>query len=244
MTSLTYRVLLCIALTFPACSFSNGFDRAEIQDALQYRRVLPNDPSSASGTEPASATLKPPIRLGLYFVRTQFPTRQSIQTLEWLGTEQDRLLQRLAPLRADHTASEIVVLADSTLAKPDRQTLRQTCTRYGLDVLAIVDGVGSVDRYNKLSSLLYLTILGAYIIPGTVSDALFTIDATLWDVRHDRLLDRVTAEGRANKTGSAVRLEDEEPLREAQQVALEALSNQIIDVLHRRIRMQPQPASP
>ena len=236
MTPLARRALVWAVLTLPGCSLSNGFDRAEIQDALQYRRVLTEESPIVSGTDQAAAALKPPVRFGLYFVRTQFPTRRSIQTLEWLGAEQDRLLQRLAPLRTDRTASEIVVLADSTLAKPDRQTLRQTCARYGIDVLAIVDGVGSVDRYNNLSSLLYLTVIGAYFVPGTISDALFTIDATVWDVRNDRLLDRVAAEGRANKTGAAVRLEDEEPLRDAQRAALDTFGTQLGETLRRVLR--------
>ena len=235
MNPLARRALLCVVLALPSCSFSHGFDRAEIQDALQYRRVLTEESPILTGSNQAATSVTPPVRLGLYFVRTQFPTRQSIQTLEWLGTDQDRLLQRLAPLRADRTASEIVVLADSTVTTLDRQELRRACTRHGIDILAIVDGVGSVDRYNNLSSLLYLTVIGAYVVPGTVSDTLFTIDATLWDVRRDRLLDRVAAEGRATKTGAAVRLEDEEPLRDAQRAALDAFGTQLADALRRRV---------
>ena len=242
MIPLAWRLLACALLTLPACSLSNGFDRAEMLAALQYRRALPDEPLTASGTEQAPVSLKPPVRLGLYFIPTQFPTRQSMRTVEWLSEDRDRLIRQLAPLRDDRTVSEIVLLPDTTMTTLDRQELRRACARHDIDVLAIVDGVGSVDRYNNLSSLLYLTVIGAYLVPGTVSDALFASEGTLWDARADRLLDRMGSEGQAKDTGSAVRLEDDGALKEAQLAAFDQLGARLIDALRRRTGRPPERA--
>ena len=53
---------------------------------------------------------------------------------------------------------------------------------------------------------------------------------------HPEILDRVAAEGQANKTGAAVRLEDEEPLRDAQRAALDTFSTQLGETLRRVLR--------
>lgn len=233
MIPLAWHLVICAILTLPACSLSNGFDRTQMLDALQYRRALPDDPLTAPAVEQAALSLKPPIRLGLYFIHNQFPTRQSIKTIEWLSENRDRLIRQLTPLRNDRTVSEIVVLVESARTTIDRQELRRACSRDGIDVLAIVDGVGSVDRYNNLSSLLYPTVIGAYLVPGTVSDALFVIDGTLWEARADRFFDRVEAEGQATHVGSAVRLEDDGALKEAQRAALDRLGARLIDTLRR-----------
>jgi len=39
----------------------------------------------------------------------------------------------------------------------------------------VITGVGAVDRYNNGYATLYPTILGAYLAPGTISDALFMV---------------------------------------------------------------------
>ncbi len=143
-----------------------------MQNTLHQRLDLTGEREAKNTTE-SNPPLAGPFRLGVYFVRTEFPTRQSVQSGEWLSAEKDQLVQRLTQLRSDQILREVVVLAEPTVRTLTRQELRQASVRYGIDVLLLVDGVGAVDRHNNAYALLYPTVIGAWLAPGTVIDALF-----------------------------------------------------------------------
>jgi rhombotail lipoprotein len=185
-----------------------------------------------------------PFRLGVYFVRMEFPTRQSIQSGEWLSAEKDQLVQRLTQVRSDQILREVVVLAEPTVRTLTRQELRQASVRYGIDVLLLVDGIGAVDRHNNAYALLYPTLLGAWLAPGTVIDALFILDGTLWDLRTDKLLDQQTAEGQAQRTGAVVLVEDADALKEAKGQAIDAFGGKLVDRLQSLTDKRPGDSSP
>ena len=222
-------------ITLSACSTGQEFDRAGMQDTLHQRMNLGGAREiKTTETKNAIENRSPfaePFRLGVYFVRTEFPTHQSVQSGEWLSAEKDQLVQRLAQLRSDQILREVVVLAEPTVRTLTRQDLRQASVRYGIDVLLLVDGVGAVDRHNNAYALLYPTLLGAWLAPGTVLDALFIINGMLWDLRTDKLLDRQTAEGQAQRTGAVVLVEDADVLREAKHRAIEAFGTGLVQHL-------------
>jgi rhombotail lipoprotein len=223
-------LLPLLFIILPACSMSHGFDREGIQEALHQRLTLVGEREAADPKEKLPV-LTGPFRLGIYFMRTEFPTRQSVQPVEWLSVEKDLLIQHLKPLRDDQIVREIVTLAESTALNLTRRELRQAAVRYGIDVLLLVDGIGAVDRHNNAYSLLYPTILGAYLAPGTISDALFVIDGRVWDVRTDAVGDRKTAEGTAQQIGTAVMVEDADALRAAKHLAIEAFGAVVVEHL-------------
>lgn len=225
------RWLFCILfVTLSACSTGQGFDRAGMQDALHQRLNLAGG-HEAKNPSDSNPPLAGPFRLGVYFVRTEFPTGRSIQSAEWLSAEKDRLVQRLAPLRDDRIAGEIVVLAEPTVRTLTRQELRQAAVRYGVDVLLLVDGVGAVYRQNNAYALLYPTLIGAWLAPGTVIEALFMINGVLWDVRTDTIPGRQTAEGQAQRTGTVIMAEDTDALKEAKGRAIDAFGERLADRL-------------
>lgn len=229
---MNYRrwLLPALCVTLSACSTSKGFDRAEIHESLHQR--LPITDEHASTNSPTStAPLSEPFRLGVYFVRTEFPARQSVRTGEWLSTEKDRLIQRLAPLRNDRGVHGVILLAEPTVLNPTVRELRQAAGRYGIDVLLVIDGVGAVDRYNNAYALLYPTLLGAWLAPGTVIDALFILNGMLWDLRTDTRLDGQRAEGQAQRTGAVVLVEDADVLTEAKHRAIDAFGARLVEYL-------------
>lgn len=223
------RWLLALFLTaLSACSTGREFDRTGMQDTLHQRLTFLPERQSKDRTEshPLPAG---PFRLGVYFVQTEFPSRESIRAAEWLSAEKDRLVQGLAPLRDDRIASEIVILAGPTVRTLTGQELQQAAARYGTDVLLLVDGVGAVSRRNNAYALLYPTLLGAWLAPGTVIDALFIIDGVLWDLRTDTIPGRQTAEGQAQRTGAVVMVNDADALNEAKVRAIEAFGRNVTD---------------
>lgn len=236
MTSIRW-LLPVLCLTLSTCSTSKGFDRAGMHESLHQRlhiaenRELTNSPKS---TTPIPESF----RLGVYFVRTEFPTRQSVRSGEWLGAEKDQLVQHLTQLRSDQILREVVVLAEPTVRTLTPQELRQASVRYGIDVLLLVDGVGAVDRHNNAYSFLYPTIIGAWLAPGTVIDALFILNGILWDLRTDTRFDGLTAEGQAQRTGAVVLVEDADVLTEAKHRAIDAFGARLVEHLRSLKREQ------
>lgn len=237
MTPRIQRLLPLLFMALSACSTSQGFDRPGMQDTLLQRMNLVGARETQNLME-NHPPLAGPFRLGVYFVRTEFPTRESIQSVEWLSAEKDQLVQRLAQLRSDQILREVVVLAEPTVRPLTSQELRQASARYGIDVLLLVDGVGAVARHNNAYALLYPTVIGAWLAPGTVIDALFILDGILWDLRTDTRLDRQTAEGQAQRTGAVVLVEDADALKEAKVLAIEAFGARLVE--HLRSLERPQ----
>lgn len=221
-------LLALLLVTLSACSTGREFDRIGMQNTLHQRLDLVAERLTKDQTEshplPADS-----FRLGIYFVRTEFPSRESIRSAEWLSAEKDRLVQGLAQLRDDRIAHELVVLAEPTVRTLTRQELRQAAARYGADVLLLVDGAGAVHRRNNAYALLYPTVLGAWLAPGTIIDALFIIDGILWDLRTDTFPGRQTAEGQAQRTGAVIMVEDTDALHEAKDRAIDVFSRSVAD---------------
>ncbi len=233
MTRHVQRLLPLLFIALSACSTSQGFDRVAMQDTLHQRMPLlsgTSEANTAAATNAAGSRLSftGPFRLGIYFIRSEFPTRQSVQSGEWLSAEQDRLAHRLAPLRDERILRDVVVLAEPTVRTLSIQELRQAADRYGIDILLLIDGAGAVDRYNNSYALLYPTILGAWLAPGTVSDALFIIDGALLDLRTGRVLDQHAAEGQAQRIGAAVLVEDAGALKDAKGLAIDAFGEKLV----------------
>jgi hypothetical protein len=120
---------------------------------------------------------------------------------------------------------------DATLRGEDINGIRQAGARYGVDVVLIVDGVAAVDRYNNRLAWLYPTLLGAYLAPGTESDALVMVTGSLWAVHSEWHAPMQTVEGASKLVGSAVLVEDSAALQEAKKHALQTLGTRIVDQL-------------
>jgi hypothetical protein len=177
--------------------------------------------------------LSPPLRLGVFFANKDFPNRESFRKVEWLTTDREQLLHQLAPLRDEQILGDTFVLMDATLRGENILGIRQAGARYGADLVLIVDGAAAVDRYNNRYAWLYPTVIGAYLAPGTESDALVMITGSLWAVRSEWQAPIQTVEGVSKLVGSAVLVEDTAALQEAKKQAIQALGTRMADQLQR-----------
>ena len=184
-----------------------------------------------------------PLRLAIYFVQQSFPLHHRIQRAEWVAADKDLLAKWLTPLQNERILTETFHLIDTTIQGYDVEKIRRAAARYDADVVLIVDGLASVDRYNNGHAAWYATIIGAYLAPGTVSEALFVIEGSLWDVRAHRLYATRPAEGHAKVVGSAVRVQDRQAVAQAQQAALNELSQGIAQELRRWSTAAPTPSN-
>lgn len=206
--------------------------------------VLHVEPTPIPESQPLASQgvhLSTPLRLGVFFANHDFPHRQSVRTVEWLARDRDQLLRELAPLQDTHVLQDAFILMDATLRGEDILGIRQAGARYGVDLVLIVDGVAAVDRYNNRLAWLYPTLLGAYLAPGTESDALVMVTGGLWAVRSEWHAPMQTVEGTSTLVGSAVLVQDIAALQEARKYAIQALGKRIVDQLPHWIQESPPP---
>ena len=227
-------------LTLSACAGQAEFNRTEIQDVIRQTVHLTPPPTAPGTAEQSRPAVTAPFRLGLFFTRQEFPTRQTIRPIEWLSRDKEAVLLALAPLQDQHILRESLIIADSAAPHLSLAEIRKAAARYGADMIMIVTGAGAVDRSNNGYALLYPTILGAYLAPGTVSEALVLIEGSLWDVRSGLAYDTVSAEGQSRLVGPAMILEDRTALIQGKDLALNTLSTRLIERLRRLMPSRPQ----
>ena len=223
-------VVLLILVVVGGCASSRGFNREAMQDMLRAEPDVVTERDIARALDMQSE-LPSPFRLALYFTTHQAPFHFSVQRPNWLSADKELVLNSLKALRDENVIKTAFVLADSTVQGTLNRDIRLAAARYNADVVLIVNGAASVDRYNNARAAWYATILGIYLAAGTHSDALFMIEGTLWDVRNGYLYGTQTAEGTAQSVGPAASLQDKEVVARAKEAALESFGKHTADML-------------
>jgi len=234
-----YWTVLLILLA-GGCAGSAEFDRTAMRATLGSAEI----PAAQHAPAVAHADMPNPphpLRLALYFVERDLPVQHKVRLAKWTDMDKGALMKELSPLQNEGIVADTLLLVDSTIRGYDVQKIRRAAARHDADAVLIVEGVGSVDRYNNGYAAWYVTLIGAYVAPGTVSDALFMIHSSLWDARTERLYATQTAEGRSTLTGSAVLLEDGQVLAQAKTAALAEFGKRMVDEWRRS--RTPAPAS-
>lgn len=225
--------ILLLALT--GCMMSKGFDRNVLRESIS-QPVTNTDIQAVLNLKPQ---LPKPFKLAIYAHSPEVSQRK----LFWTELEKNSLQDAADKLRQAGVISDVVFIADSVVQHhselrstprnwlyepmPRVAELRLAAARYGADALLTVNGSFSVDRYNNIWSIAYWTIIGAYFVPGTHSDALAMISGVLWDVRNEYLYATEEAEGEAKKAGPGLILNDADVIRQAKHVALTEFTNNL-----------------
>lgn len=129
--------------------------------------------------------LQLPLRVGLAFVpgqaRQVLPEQRKIE-----------LLNRVkAAFEQREFISRIEVIPDTYLRSGKGfETVDQVARLYGLDVMALVSYDQMVYAEDTAASLLYWTIVGAYVIKGSRNDVRTFVDTAVFDVKSRELLFR------------------------------------------------------
>jgi rhombotail lipoprotein len=218
-------MVLTILLLLTACASSQGLHLDSLQQTLQDEEVrfagaLP--PTSTAN----SSTRQGPPKLGLYVMPTGFLRHE----FEWTDADRESLLAWAKGLQRDGLISGASFIQISSIKGNQLAQLRESAMRYDADLLLIMDGAAAVDRYNNYKgALLYWTILGAYLVDGTHSDALCLVRGALWDVRGETKLFREETQGLSKIVGPAARVEDREGVTAARRQALTKLMEKLRD---------------
>jgi len=211
------RPLLAAALALLAALGCNTPEthvrRSSLMDYLypkQKAAPLPN---------PAGARLKLPLKLGIAFVPGGTASWR-VQNLLAPGQEKVLLDVVKQSFKDRPWISEIKLVPSAYLrAGGGFENMDQVARMYGVDVMALV----SVDQVQNTDprwySFTYLSIVGAYVLPGDANDTNTLIDAAVYDVASHTFLLR--APGQSQVKGSSTWAYREKQLREHSAKGLE-----------------------
>ncbi|MEQ8486652.1 MAG: rhombotarget lipoprotein [Pseudomonadales bacterium] len=144
--------------------------------------------------------LNVPLRVGLAFVPSNRPSSLPEATKVAL-LEQAR--QRF--LGQDYVADIVIVPETYLTGRRGFDALDQIARLYGLDVMALVSYDQVSIAEDRTSSLLYWTIVGAYVIKGTSNDVHTFVDTAVFDLKTRKLLLRAPGTSELTTTSTLVR---------------------------------------
>jgi hypothetical protein len=218
-------MVLAILLFLNSCAGNQELYLATLKQTLQDEEVrFVGAPPSESTAN--SSTRQGPPKLGIYLMPTGFLRHE----FEWTDADRGALLAWTNGLQRDSLISGASFLHISSIKGNQLVQLRESAMRHGADLLLIVDGAATVDRYNNYKGpLLYWTIFGAYFADGTHSDALCLVRGALWDVRGGTKMFGEEAQGLSKIVGPAARVEDREGVTAARRQALTQLMEKLRD---------------
>lgn len=144
--------------------------------------------------------LNVPLRVGLAFVPANRPGSLPEATkVELLEHARQRFLGQ------DYVA-DIVIVPETYLAgRRGFDALDQVARLYGLDVMALVSYDQVSIAEDRTSSLLYWTVVGAYVIKGTSNDVHTFVDTAVFDLKTRKLLLRAPGTSELTTTSTLVR---------------------------------------
>lgn len=176
-------VMICLLLT--ACAGYMGDHRRGVSSSLVD--YLYPDGEIPPRHDEATPHLTLPLTVGLAFVPAQefapfmIPEAQKTQLLE-------EVKKKFADL---DFIKEIIVIPETYLrSSKGFEGVGQIARLYGLDVVALVSYDQVSVTSETTSSLLYWTIVGAYVIKGNENSATTFVDTAVFDVRSQKMLFR------------------------------------------------------
>lgn len=151
-------------------------------------------------------TLTLPLRVGIAFVPSRDASTPGLSELH-----KNELLGKVKAAFADRPfIRDIQIVPDAYLrSRRGFQTVDQVARLYGFDVIALVSYDQVVHTEDTKAALLYWTIVGAYLIPGSKNDVQTFVDAAIFDVKTRKLLLRAPGIDRIESTSTLVNVPEE-----------------------------------
>ncbi len=186
-------------------------------------------------------TLELPLRVGVAFV----PTRQR-RGIALTETDKMRLLDDVRQQFSDLDYVEQIETIPGQYLRPQQglDGMRQVARLFNVDVMALVSYDQVAKTYDNTQSLLYWTIVGAYVFEGTDHDTRTFVDLAVIDVQTGKLLLR--APGFNERRGDTTLVDAEDALernsRRGFNAAMAGLNQNLaaeLAIFEERLKSQP-----
>lgn len=211
----TRLFLLAFVLLITACAGLMGGNRREgvSSSLVDYLYPAGEKPPPLSAQ---TAVLELPLKVGLAFVPSQYGSSKGPSEAERM-----EMLQKVKTTFSGRDFIEEIAVIPEAYLRAGRgfEGLEQTARLYGLDVMALVSYDQVANTSEKAASLLYWTIVGAYVVKGNKNDAQTFVDTAVFDIATRKLLFR--APGVSDVQSSTTLVDQEQDMRVTQRKGFE-----------------------
>lgn len=185
-------------------------------------------PNKQKKIEPQIPSLRLPLRVGIAFV----PEFDKVLTEE----TKLRLLQNVASKFKKYNFVDSIEIIPSAYLKKEGSfsNLTQLSTMYNVDVMALVAYDQQQFTDDSALSLLYWTIVGAYLIPASKNDTHTMMDVSIFDIKSRKMLFR--APGMSHIEGNTTPVGLSAKLRKDSVLGFENASKQLITNLDNALK--------
>ena len=181
--SMRFVLVLSIFL-LNGCVFFDGYRQRHSQSTSLVQFLYPDGKLPLE--DKRNPVLNLPLRVGLAFI----PDRKNSNVIS-LATKNELLEQVKLAFVGREYVDEITIVPEVYLQRSGGfSTLQQIKRLYKLDVIALVSYDQLVNAKDNILALSYLTIVGAYIFPGTGYEVNTLIDLAVIDVDSRSILFR------------------------------------------------------
>ena len=189
-----------VLLLLSACgNFMDGRGQKQVGSVVDY---LYPDAKEAPRMQAGVTYLRPPVRVGLAFAPGANRTA-GIGEIEKLA-----LLERVKSSFAQHDFIASIEVIPTSYLRPGGgfANLNQVAKMFNVEVVALVSYDQVQFTESNMLSVLYWTIVGAYVIHGNQYDIQTLVDASVFDVRSQKLLFRAPGMSQVKGSASAIGL--------------------------------------
>jgi rhombotail lipoprotein len=220
------RLVLVLTLLVAGCSFSSrGFDHGALARAARVDRHSVSD-TDIAGVVARRSPPKLPLRLAVWF-RPPSSWRWSEQRFRWQEQDQSAVLGAMGRLQDAGVVSDVFVLADSVFPADSVRAARFAAALQNADAVLIVTGVSEVQRHSNAAALLYATVVGLWVAPGSHAEGICLATGSVWDVRSGTLFAAAEAQATWSQTAPVMHVDEEEVVSGAKRSALATLARDL-----------------
>jgi hypothetical protein len=123
-----------------------------------------------------------------------------------------------------------VLIDDSLVGYPyTEKKIRTAAARYGTDAVFIIHGDYDVSGRSNIASVLYLSIVGMWVIPGSHRDIRYISDGTLMDTRNGYIYLSVEQNAEGSVVGPLMLVEEDVAIKEARSEAMKQMRDDFVE---------------
>jgi rhombotail lipoprotein len=223
------KLIAVLVVVAAAVGCSSGFQRVEMEAALQEDRKIFVDDRDVAAIEQLRPQIQFPIRLAVV-PPARLSHRHWQESTETLKGEQEELDLLAEQLRKDGIVSAFMVIPRMLMdpnAGSGLKSIRIAAARMQADAVLVMRSVTDVDTYMNPLGLLDLSIAGMWLVPGHHKDALTIVEGVVIDNRNQFLYFAGSAEGTGSTWGPLAVIEERDAIQESRRNALHAFGERL-----------------
>ncbi|MEI6859877.1 MAG: rhombotarget lipoprotein [Shewanella sp.] len=163
------------------------------------------DKQSREAHKPEIPTLRLPVNIGIAFVPSESLGRDGISQRDQID-----LLDKVRKSFIQYDYIDRIELIPSTYLKGGNgfETLTQVARLHDVDVMALISYDQVSQTHDNNSALLYWTIVGMYVIPGSENSVQTFVDTAVFDVKSQKMLFRAPGINKLEQRSTAVGVDE------------------------------------